>query len=773
MEVKEFDATLGGTEHLPSSVNCLKFAAARSVEIAAMTESILTPKKTKLVFQSLPVHMRRRVMSHNSKRLPRKLRQAHFEQLKKSGLPKQKRPSRKYRRRPANLLDEYNRRQKRVVWLETHIWHAKRFHMTERWGHRLAYAPCDKAFRACYRASSAHCLLQDISYYTPIQVSGPLELIKEMFTKVTNSSCGLGLCAKAYIEGTRQGMVHLYGKNTFPYGYIGRVQFLWASNHDAKILWLFVHPSQTKQVELLLLALTQQETETVDNETVKKKRKLQVNADSVTIKVMPGSFNRFHLTGPNSHAILAKSLVCVKKNELFNKHLWTSLHSPQHLNEKEEYWEKISLLNSPSQLPPNIVVGLVVKDPRLSRPTRRTKAKLENYSERHSEPLIRIPSFLSNSPLWDTKIHNTIKKEKITNHQFIQLVSKTQLVPGEIYEDDPALQSIPVVLIQRPGSQCSGYKKLGYGSGWDIIIPSGYALPFWLTFIMFGARSGGLREIENLSFEMGQYYLPPDSNAGKDNENRIQSDLRERYFKLPPSKRVNYTKIAINSPFICPWDMLLSDWTDQRVKDFFVLRDWRLLEAIQDSIKHMKSLPNVEERQSCLIPVHLKLASKGNLKNHAVICMPEPGDFAAIKTLFEPLHEDPNEKTRKKKRSEHKQLVKKLKRKRMKLKKKNLLVRNPKSNRKSPQEPSEYVKTMRELWLPSDVAIVRNLPSRQVMGFISQGGFSFTEAQSCGIGYIAYNALNMLLCNHFNQVLVRNTASRKYQLANITIANSK
>ncbi|CAB3251752.1 unnamed protein product [Arctia plantaginis] len=664
MEVKEFDATLGGTEHLPSSVNCLKFAAARSVEIAAMTESILTPKKTKLVFQSLPVHMRRRVMSHNSKRLPRKLRQAHFEQLKKSGLPKQKRPSRKYRRRPANLLDEYNRRQKRVVWLETHIWHAKRFHMTERWGHRLAYAPCDKAFRACYRASSAHCLLQDISYYTPIQVSGPLELIKEMFTKVTNSSCGLGLCAKAYIEGTRQGMVHLYGKNTFPYG-------------------------------------------------------------------------------------------------------------PQHLNEKEEYWEKISLLNSPSQLPPNIVVGLVVKDPRLSRPTRRTKAKLENYSERHSEPLIRIPSFLSNSPLWDTKIHNTIKKEKITNHQFIQLVSKTQLVPGEIYEDDPALQSIPVVLIQRPGSQCSGYKKLGYGSGWDIIIPSGYALPFWLTFIMFGARSGGLREIKNLSFEMGQYYLPPDSNAGKDNENRIQSDLRERYFKLPPSKRVNYTKIAINSPFICPWDMLLSDWTDQRVKDFFVLRDWRLLEAIQDSIKHMKSLPNVEERQSCLIPVHLKLASKGNLKNHAVICMPEPGDFAAIKTLFEPLHEDPNEKTRKKKRSEHKQLVKKLKRKRMKLKKKNLLVRNPKSNKKSPQEPSEYVKTMRELWLPSDVAIVRNLPSRQVMGFISQGGFSFTEAQSCGIGYIAYNALNMLLCNHFNQVLVRNTSSRKYQLANITIANSK
>lgn len=460
MEVAEFDATLGGTEHLPFSVNCLKFAAARSTEIAAMTESILAPKKTKLVFQSLPVHMRRRVMSHNSKRLPRKLRQAHMEQLKKSGLPQQKRPSRKYRRRPANLLDEYNRRQKRIMWLETHIWHAKRFHMTERWGHRLAYAPCDKAFRACYRASSAHCLLQDISYYTPIQINGPLELIKEMFTKVTSSLCGLGICAKAYTEGTRQGMVHLYGINTFPYGYIGRVQFMWASNNDSKVLWLFVHPSQTKQVESLLKALTQ-ETESDDYETVRKKRKFTVNADSVTIKAMPGSFNRFHLTGPNSHAILAKSLVCVTNSDLLNKHKWTSLHRPQALNEKKEYWEKISLLNSPSQLPPNVVIGLVVKDPRLIRPARRTKAKLETYSEINSESLIRIPPFLSSSPLWDTKIHDVIKTEKITNHQFIQHISKTQLVPGEINEDDPKLQSVPVVLIQRSGSQCNEYKKLG------------------------------------------------------------------------------------------------------------------------------------------------------------------------------------------------------------------------------------------------------------------------------------------------------------------------
>ena len=71
-----------------------------------------------------------------------------------------KRPSRKHRRRPSNLLKEYLRRQRSKKWLETHIWHAKRFHMTEKWGYKLALHPNDKSARASYRASVKHCLLQ-------------------------------------------------------------------------------------------------------------------------------------------------------------------------------------------------------------------------------------------------------------------------------------------------------------------------------------------------------------------------------------------------------------------------------------------------------------------------------------------------------------------------------------------------------------------------------------------------------------------------------------
>lgn len=104
---------------------------------------------------------------------------------------------------------------------------------------------------------------------------------------------------------------------------------------------------------------------------------------------------------------------------------------------------------------------------------------------------------------------------------------------------------------------------------------------------MFGGRSGGIRETESLAFEMGECYLPPDSNAGEEEEKRIELELRERYFKLPPSKRVNYTKLGVISPFICPWKILLKDWTggeggsQSPENRFFVLRNKSILDTLQ------------------------------------------------------------------------------------------------------------------------------------------------------------------------------------------------
>lgn len=58
-----------------------------------------------------------------------------------------------FARRPHRLLRDYARRQRQFAWLETHIWHAKRFHMISRWGYKLV--PSSTSFLLLFRAALA------------------------------------------------------------------------------------------------------------------------------------------------------------------------------------------------------------------------------------------------------------------------------------------------------------------------------------------------------------------------------------------------------------------------------------------------------------------------------------------------------------------------------------------------------------------------------------------------------------------------------------------
>lgn len=105
----QFDALLGGNVEAPIEVDPMKFATARAQEIAAISQALgmiffdivlqtslalfflfafkyffIIPEDTnkgKLIFQRLPRHMRRRVMGHNAKRMPRNLREAYTQQV--------------------------------------------------------------------------------------------------------------------------------------------------------------------------------------------------------------------------------------------------------------------------------------------------------------------------------------------------------------------------------------------------------------------------------------------------------------------------------------------------------------------------------------------------------------------------------------------------------------------------------------------------------------------------------------------------------------------
>lgn len=59
------------------------------------------------------------------------------------------------------------------AWLETHIWHAKRFHVEDLWGYRVPVRPSEKSVRAHYRWAHTHATLHDLSYACWVEMSGP------------------------------------------------------------------------------------------------------------------------------------------------------------------------------------------------------------------------------------------------------------------------------------------------------------------------------------------------------------------------------------------------------------------------------------------------------------------------------------------------------------------------------------------------------------------------------------------------------------------------
>lgn len=572
----EYDSSLGGPVVLGTHVPTYKYAASALKELKHLISATKETTSTKLIFQSLPKHMRRRAMSHHPKRLPRKYRAAHIHQMSKSGKPQAtKRPSRKYRRRPKNLLTDYLRRQRQHKWLETHIWHAKRFHMIERWGYKLPFASCDKTYRACYRATAEHCLLQDISFYGCIELKGTIEDLKQGFERLTSKDCGLGITAKTFSTGRREGSIELFKDQQYPHKALGRVSFLWRCENDElqdsnvkRTLWLWLHPAAYAHIleELIkVFCLKNQKTtklpieqkehleESENNsdmrtsdmnpkpKSLKMQRRLQFmtkttvrqsipfyknEQGSIELKEYKDTLNRFRLTGPLTQSILQQAFKvidvsnetnCLQKTWIsaaLTDHNFKSFHAKQ-----KEFWEKSNeCITSPAELLSNMVLALNIEDPRLNRPQKRLKAV--NHLEpdafyNQSNVLEDIKPCLSSSVLWNETIRNRISNEMVTTHEYCSLRAEHVIVPGKSCQFENAMQPVPILLIQRPGSQNPAYKRLGYGCGWDIIAPAGYGMNIWLSLIMWGARPGGLREFDSIAREMGTEQHLPDTVGGK------------------------------------------------------------------------------------------------------------------------------------------------------------------------------------------------------------------------------------------------------------------
>ncbi|XP_046660424.1 ribonucleases P/MRP protein subunit POP1 isoform X2 [Homalodisca vitripennis] len=781
----------------------------------------------------MPKHLRRRAMSHNVKRMPRRLREVHLNQLEKSGLPiKGKRPSRKFRRRPSNLLQEYNRRAAAATWLETHIWHAKRFHMVKRWGYQLPQAPTNKGYRACYRASAKHCLLQDVSYLNCIELQGPEAKILRGLNQLTSPECGLTFAAKCTLDGMREGSVTLFRCGGYPSQAIGKVTFLWRPERDNSVrtIWIWSHPAFYHELLQELITVFQLKLEesnemnvdaneseisestsllkvkrNVEKEklTIRNDRKLpRYSNDTIVMVLMKNSLNRFRLTGPLAQVVLTEALKFVIVDDFVKpdtntetmdvddaeqpRSLWlcdfykydTRL---QTLRKQCSFWENVLRnVNSASELSPGMVLSAVVMDPRLTMPSTRTKAVNSGVTNLQQEVL---KSLSSHSPLWEFELRERVNDSKMSTSQLNGLRSRA-LVPGlasAAWLGSHNVSHLPILLVQNRGQ----YEQSGYGSGWDVIVPAGWGIPVWLGLVYRGARVGGLRETERLTLEtVSGPTLPPDTEAGCLDSEQARSENYEKHFRLPPDKRPNYIKLGVIAPFHCPWERLLQDWhSEGDGQGIYVIRNRGQLDFLKCLLSRTKPVTTCvfsEKDKACgLVQVGIEMCGRGTLERCALICGMGKKDIRLTKDKtgkgpFEPIHEDENEEKRKIQREEHQLKLLRLRRKRVKAKRemeeKGIFSVKTKE-KKNPTEKlvQEQAELMKELWLPNEIKSVKNSSSRPVLGFVTFGGYSFRQSKTCGYGFVALSALLSVLERNQGYFLVRNVTSLQYYFVRLKL----
>ncbi|GAQ78751.1 hypothetical protein KFL_000180340 [Klebsormidium nitens] len=119
---------------------------------------------------------------------------------------------------------------------------------------------------------------------------------------------------------------------------------------------------------------------------------------------------------------------------------------------------------------------------------------------------------------------------------------------GEAESNGRTSSCCPVWLVQRPADA-------EFAAGWTLIVPSGWALPFWVPLIYAGAHAVGQRERNWVVTEAGTPVFPddyPDCPAYARTWRLRHQKLLDEYAKKPPAKR------PAEPPPLPNWDSVCS-----------------------------------------------------------------------------------------------------------------------------------------------------------------------------------------------------------------------
>lgn len=510
--------------------------------------------------------------------------------------------------KPAKPPAKFRKRQIHKQWLPTHLYHAKRAHMTPPkeplWRFAIPLTPTDKCYRPTHRAASLRgCVAWDTSYIGTIGVEGVEASLLGLLKGIgVEENMLIGKREGKWRRGTR-GCGGWIRERDGERRSIAKVEAMWC--FDPPPIEDDVKAGQQGESEAQELPGPQKEggpSMEVDAEKgykpkdaaeqVKKKAKrkllLRVHASAflqtwnevlkvakiqrpqVMLEDLRFEIGSIEVVGPGSTEALIGALHPLRVAEPSAKgaaqggleDAWVDIGSA------EEVWPQLAALANPACLPANAMLGFNISDPRLHYPPRTVpQPSYETTNETLPELLSSwSPDQAQATPDIFDRTKRLSASRQLASQKAINR-RKGEALPGAYPDPTPKDPKIPVLLLaSRPRN------KNGQGT-WTLLLPWDCVLPVWYSLMHYplstggNPRFGGLQEKRQVSFEQAVPWFPgdyPGTKAGYHWELLERERKKEEWERRPKGKRTEWDSLElgegrkgeIGMGWACDWERL-------------------------------------------------------------------------------------------------------------------------------------------------------------------------------------------------------------------------
>jgi ribonuclease P/MRP protein subunit POP1 len=467
---------------------------------------------------------------------------------------------------------KFRKRQIHKSWLPTHLFHAKRAHMTPPsaplWRFAIPLTPTLKSYRPTHRAShNRGAVAWDISYIATIGLEGEQQSLDGLLKALGIGRLGIeagvwGSSGEKWRRGLR--VLETFAlEREAPHRLIAPITIVWRAvpPEDRKKL-----ASEGKLKRKLFIRLHPSAFYQLWEEVV---RLSKVAKPSIQMEDLRFEIGSIEIIGPGSTEALLGALWPIESID-------NATEYP--VADTEHLWKKLAGVSDPSALPAGALLAFNVQDPRLRHPPRTIQlSRTQEEQAQLLDLLSKWPFDQTQRPAQVFDRTARLKGSKLASQKAIDR-RKSLAKPGGYPTASPMDPAIPVLLYASYSPTTT--RKMQKQASWTLVAPWKTIQPIWYSIMYYPLstgqqpRFGGMREQQQLAFEAGRPWFPadyPGTRAGWEWEVVERRRRWEEWLKRPKATRISWDKVdlggdrkgEVGDGGSCDWALLLSDQSEK------------------------------------------------------------------------------------------------------------------------------------------------------------------------------------------------------------------